>query len=87
MVRLSDVTTEVIFLKVIFERPGLGQAPGPCLTPVVSRQGVVAVLAGVTDVTVGTGFHSFKFRNQLLLLAVNANAGERECIPRDKRRW
>ena len=87
MVRLSDVTTEVIFLKVIFERQGLGQAPGPCLTPVVSRQGVVAVLAGVTDVTVSAGFHSFKCRNRLLNFAVSASAGARECIPRDKWRW
>ena len=81
------MTTEVIFLKVIFERQGLGQAPGPCLTPVVCRQSVVAVLAGVTDVTVSAGFHSFKVSDWLLLLAVNTSAGARDLIPRDKWWW
>ena len=87
MVRLSDVTTEVIFLKVIFERQGLGQAPGPCLASVISRQSVIAVLTGVTDVAVSTRFHLFERRNRLLNLAISASAGARECIPRNVRRW
>ena len=83
----STVTTGVVFLKVVFERPGLGQAPLPCLASVISRQSVIAVLACVTDVAVSARFHLFKCRNRLLDLAVSANAGARDLIPRDKRRW
>ena len=75
------------FLKVVFERKGLGQAPLPCLASVISRQSIILVLTGITYITISARFHSFKLRNGFLDFAINTNAGARDLIPRDKWWW